>query len=105
MDENTATLEKIDITLPKKYKVIIKDESDGSPMNGKTHFVQQLMTVVFGLQSQIALQVIKNVTNDKKALIGIYPKQIAETYVKQCKEYLDRPENKRFCFNVKMEVE
>lgn len=105
IDSNTATLEKIDVKMPKKYKVIIKDEGNGDPVNGKTHFVQQLMTVVFNLQPQFSLQVIKKLTNEKQAVVGIYPKQIAETYVSKCKEYIDRPENKRYCFNVKIESE
>lgn len=102
---STSTLEKLDISLPKKYKVIIKDGSDGSPINGKNHFVQQLMVVVFNIPANKAVQIINKLKTEKSAVVGVYPKQIAETLVNKAKTYIDEPVHKRFCFDVKMEEE
>lgn len=103
MTTQTSTLEKIEIALPKKYKVILKDNGDGSPINGKSAFIRDLLILAFTVTPASAVQLLRKLDRDKMVVIGIYSKQIAETMLKKANEYINEPHNKVFNIEAKIE--
>lgn len=105
MSTSTSTLEKIKISPPPKFKVILKDNGDGSPIVGKSDFIRSILLVAFNVEPRDAVRLIRKLDNDRLIVIGTYSKQIAETMVSRATELCERPENKRFRIESKMEKE
>ena len=105
MSVETSTLEKVKISLPKKFKVILKDNGDGTLIVGKGDFIKQILLVVFNVDPKQAIRMIKKLDNDKSIIIGVFSKQIAETMVSSANAYCNEPHNKRFDIEAKMEQE
>jgi len=86
--ENTATADpksKEKLQQPKMFNVIVLND-DFTP----TDFVVQLMIQVFQKSMMEAVHIMAETHNSEKAMVGTYPKDIAETKVAQalyvCKE-------------------
>lgn len=70
----SATIEKIDVAPPSKWKVIFKND-DITPMG----FVVQVLNEVFQIDNDKAVLIMLEVHHKGSAVVGIYYKAIAET--------------------------
>jgi ATP-dependent Clp protease adaptor protein ClpS len=75
-DESTVLERKLEY--PKKYLVVFHND-DFTP----TVFVVELLVRVFNKSKVEANEIMKSVHNRQKGIVGIYPKEIAETKVEQ----------------------
>lgn len=76
--------EKIKISPPKMYKVILLND-DYTPFN----FVVEVIREVFGKNMREAMQIMELAHRSGKAICGIFPKEIAAIKVEQVKEMAD----------------
>ena len=106
MTTETATKEKIEVSLPKKYKVIFKDNGDGSSIvHGKSGFIRDILLYAFNCDPSSAVKIIKQLDRNKIVVIGTFSKQIAETMVNKANEKCSEPHSKAFMLEAKMEQE
>lgn len=68
------TLEEI--KLPKKWKVIMHND-DITPMD----FVVEILKEIFEKTQSEAVNIMLNVHNNGKELVGVYPKNLAQTKI------------------------
>lgn len=79
MQSNVTVEEKIELEMPSKYKVIFHND-DITPMG----FVVQLLSEIFGHDSEKSVSLMFEVHHMGKAVVGIYVKSIAETKQQMC---------------------
>jgi len=72
---------KKDLKKPSKYKVYILND-DYTPMD----FVVFILMNLFNKKEHEAIELMLKVHHDGKGLVGIYPKEIAETKVFEANE-------------------
>lgn len=66
--------DKISIKKPRKFKIIFFND-DFTPF----FFVNKILTVIFNKTEDEAQIITSQIHTDGKAVVGIYPKEIAET--------------------------
>jgi ATP-dependent Clp protease adaptor protein ClpS len=79
-DTLTSTDTETDITVPKKYKVVLLND-DFTPMD----FVIAILTEIFHKGSQEAYDVMMHIHHQGRGIAGIYPKDVAYQKVKEVK--------------------
>lgn len=80
--------EKVEITPPKNYKVLLHNN------NSTAHnIVIEILTNVFGLQSQKAYMVMITAERQGVAVVMTAPKDMAENKVKEANDYKDSLSN------------
>lgn len=75
---DTINKTKVDIKLPKNYKVILLND-DFTSMD----FVVEVLTTIFSHDIKNAVEIMLKVHHDGQGVCGIYPYEIAETKVAQ----------------------
>lgn len=80
--ENATVLERSRVKPPKLYKVKLLND-DYTTMD----FVVEVLQIFFSMRTEQAIQVMLKVHNEGSAVCGIYPKDIAETKVRQVIDY------------------
>lgn len=77
---------------PKKYKVVLLND-DYTPME----FVVQILTKFFGMNQELATQVMLTVHTKGKAICGEYSYEIAETKVELVNDYSRQHQHPLLC--------
>ena len=91
------TLEKQEVKVPKRYKVIFLNDNY-TPFE----FVILVLIKIFNKSEVEAVFLTKKVHEDNKAIVAVYPKQIAETKLKEVNK---EAELNQFPLKVIMEAE
>lgn len=82
LQENVTLLERNATKPPRQYRVRLLND-DFTTME----FVVEVLQVFFAMGREQAVQVMLKVHNEGSAVCGVYPKDIAETKVKQVVDY------------------
>lgn len=80
--EITKVKEKIKISPPKQYKIILLN-NDYTPF----HFVVHVIMQVFNKSNREAMAIMEKAHFEGKAICGIFPKEIAELKVDQVMKF------------------
>lgn len=94
--EQTQTSEKLSIELPKKYKFILQDFGGNVNRPGKADMIQHLLKKICNMESIHALNADRELTKKGSVVIGVYPRQIAQTMKDRADEILNQPQHKIF---------
>lgn len=75
--EQNETIERVKTRKPKNYKVFILND-DLTPIE----FVEEILCKIFRKSHQEGMEIIQTATNQSKALVGIYIRDVAFSRVK-----------------------
>lgn len=82
LDEQTVVSERVVTAEPPLYKVLLLND-DFTPMEFVVHVLQRF----FGMDRERATVIMLKVHNEGVGLAGVYPRDIAETKVRQVVEF------------------
>lgn len=105
MMPQTQTDEKLKLGMPKKYKFILQDIGGNISKPGKSDMVKLLLKKVCNIETINALHALRKLEKDGMVVIGIYPKQIAQTMKNKSDEILNEPQHKIFGISTRLEAE
>ena len=88
----TATLEKPKLKKPPLYKVVLIND-DYTPME----FVVEVLRSFFGMNAEIATQVMLKVHTEGKGVCGVFSKDVAESKATQVNDYSRECEQPLLC--------
>lgn len=101
----TQTDEKLELGLPKKYKFILQDIGGNITKPGKSDMIKFLLKKVCNMETIDAMNASRNLDKNGMVVVGIYPKQIAQTMKNKADEILNQPQYKIFGISTKIEAE
>ena len=105
MSTATDTVERVEISTPKKYRFTLIDSTENTKRPGKDATVQAVLKIGCKLDSTKALAVQREFQRTGKGVVGIFPKQVVETMKSNVDNMLAEPANKVFGITTKIEAE